>query len=116
MTHVRRSWLCAALMSSMMAVAPTTALAGGHGDAGRRPKPVEAPPAQPPAKVVAHGTTGRVVVEWAPVTGATHYRIFRGIAGVWTPDPIATVWHLRFVDHSVRQGAIHSYKDRKSVV
>lgn len=59
---------------------------------------------------MAHGTTGRVVVEWAPVKGATHYRVFRGIAGVWTSDPIATVWRLRFVDYSVRQGALHSYK------
>ncbi|HEY6508827.1 MAG TPA: fibronectin type III domain-containing protein, partial [Vicinamibacterales bacterium] len=96
---------------SILAVVPTTASAGGHGDnKSRKPKQVEAPPAQPPVKVAAQGSTSRVVVEWAPVKGATHYRIFRGIAGVWTPDPIATVWRLRFVDHSVRQGAVHAYK------
>ena len=49
-------------------------------------------------------------MEWAPVPGAVGYRVFRGVAGVWGAEPIATVWRSHFNDHRAANGALHAYK------
>ena len=38
------------------------------------------------------------------------YRVFRAVAGVWSTEPIATVFHSRFVDFRLTNGTTYSYK------
>jgi uncharacterized protein (DUF1800 family)/fibronectin type 3 domain-containing protein len=101
----------AVLTGSIVAALPSGTAAGGHGErAGRRSMPVIAAPASAPARIVAHAASGRVWVEWSPLPGAVGYKVYRGVAGVWSPDPIATVWRSHFNDHHILNGALHAYK------
>ncbi len=61
-------------------------------------------------RVEAGATTGRVDLEWSGVDGAAGYRVFRAIAGVWNPNPIATVPGRHFRDRDLTNGVLHSYK------
>src|SRR5262245_5459426 len=69
-THMRGHWLFAAVTA--VTIAGSTAMA--HGDRGAQTKraAVVAAPAQAPV-VVAHATTGRVYVDWAPLRGVDGY-------------------------------------------
>ena len=111
MTRATRSWVSAALTGLVLAAGPLVVEAGGTGDRNsrQRPAPVAAP-AQAPARIVAHATTGKIFVEWAPVAGATGYRVFRGVAGVWGAEPIATVWKSHFNNYQLVNGSLHAYK------
>jgi uncharacterized protein (DUF1800 family) len=104
-------WVYAALTGLMVAAVPSGIAAGGHGDRnGRRQMPVIAAPAAAPARIVAHAATGRVWLEWSPVQGAVGYKVYRGVAGVWGTEPIATVWRSHFNNYQLVNGALHAYK------
>jgi uncharacterized protein (DUF1800 family)/fibronectin type 3 domain-containing protein len=58
----------------------------------------------------AESSTGRVVLDWARVADAHGYRVFRAVAGVWSPEPIGTVFHSRYVNFRLTNGTLYSYK------
>jgi uncharacterized protein (DUF1800 family)/fibronectin type 3 domain-containing protein len=93
----------------VLAAGPFQAAAGGLNDRDPRRKPIPAP-TQAPAKIVAHAGSGRAWVDWTPVQGAVGYRVFRSVAGVWSAEPIATVWRSHFNDRQVANGSLHAYK------
>jgi len=104
----KKVWLCIALMGFVTAASPSsTAREREDDNVGRRRPPA---PIQSPEKVEARGSTGRVVLEWSPVEGAVGYRVFRAVAGVWSPDPIAMVWRRHYHDWTVKNGVVHAYK------
>src|SRR5262245_35712012 len=115
MTHVRRArkglWRSVLLAGLVVFVgAATTAGARGQEGNGARRSHVVSPPTQAPIEVVARATTGRVDLEWSAVSGAAEYRIFRGIGGVWNPQPIATLSRRHFRDLDLTNGVLHSYR------
>jgi len=91
-----------------VAVASSTVMAQGNREGRQGRGNVVAAPVAP--VVVAHATTGRVFVDWAPLRGADGYKIFRGVNGVWATEPIATLRHSRFRDRAVTNGVPHAYK------
>jgi fibronectin type 3 domain-containing protein len=50
------------------------------------------------------------MLDWTPVRGAHAYRVFRAVAGVWSPEPIATVFYSRFINFTLTNGTAYSYK------
>ncbi len=68
------------------------------------------PPTQAPASLTAESSSGRVMLDWTPVRGAHAYRVFRAVAGVWSPEPIATVSFSRFINFRLTNGTVYSYK------
>jgi fibronectin type 3 domain-containing protein len=50
------------------------------------------------------------MLDWAPVRGAHAYRVFRAVAGAWSPEPIATVYFSRFINFRLTNGTVYSYK------
>ncbi len=64
---------------------------------------------QAPELTKVQNTTSGVRIEWAKVSGATAYRVYRRIDGVdyWTC--IATTKSLKYVDTSVKSGTSYSY-------
>jgi uncharacterized protein (DUF1800 family)/fibronectin type 3 domain-containing protein len=68
------------------------------------------PPTQAPASLSAESSTGRVSLDWAPVREAIGYRVFRAVDGVWTPEPIATVYYSRFINFRLTNGTTYAYK------
>lgn len=103
----KQSWLRVALF--VCAATATTTLAANAQESARRIR-YTAPPAQAPATVTAQGRTGRVDLEWSSVGQASGYRVFRGIAGVFGPEPIATTSRRHFSDLGLTNGVVHSYK------
>ncbi len=64
---------------------------------------------QAPKLTKVQNTTSGVRIEWAKVSGATAYRVYRRMDGVdyWTC--IATTKSLKYVDTSVKSGTRYSY-------
>ena len=67
---------------------------------------------QAPELTKVQNTTSGVRIEWAKVSGATAYRVYRRVDGVdyWTC--IATTKSLKYVDTSVKSGTRYSYTVR----
>jgi uncharacterized protein (DUF1800 family)/fibronectin type 3 domain-containing protein len=92
---------------------PLTVEAGGHAQSGserRKPRPAAAAPTQAPARVAIAATSGQVELQWSAVDGARGYAVYRGVAGVWTPEPIAKIQRRHFTDRTAVNGVVHAYK------
>lgn len=113
MTHARREWRglwrWVALVGLVATTSPSLVARDRDGEFARRPRP-STPPTQPPTEVEIQGGTGKVHLEWSAVAGAAGYHVFRGIAGVWSPQPIATVGWRHYKDRGLTDGIVHSYK------
>ena len=72
--------------------------------------PLEAPPADPPASLVAAPGNARVVLTWTAVAGATSYRVFRSTTGGVDRTPIATVTILTFTNTGLTNGTSYTYQ------
>lgn len=100
MTRGLRFWLCAALTIVVYAAGAPI-----HLDA------IEAaPPASAPALLSALPRTSQVTLTWGAVSSATRYRIYRGVNGVYGPNPIASVERLEWSDYNVTNGTTYGYR------
>ncbi|MEO8682905.1 MAG: fibronectin type III domain-containing protein, partial [Vicinamibacterales bacterium] len=72
--------------------------------------PPPLPPASAPAIVAANASSGRVVIEWTPVAGATGYNVFRSTTGVWDPAPLVRVTSTRFTNTGLTNGTPYTYR------
>ena len=68
------------------------------------------PPASAPATFAATAGNARVSLAWQPVAGASGYRIYRAIDGVWGTTPIATLTGLVYTNGGLTNGTPYSYR------
>lgn len=106
MTRPTRAWLRVSLTLLVIASALSIELSAKH---PRTPPPPPPPPASAPTlKIISNHS--HVVLDWARVEGAVGYRVFRSKAGVWDPEPVATVWHSRYWSGPLSFGVVYGYK------
>ncbi|NOT43915.1 MAG: DUF1800 family protein [Acidobacteria bacterium] len=71
---------------------------------------VPPPPTTAPTQVRATSGNGRALIEWDAVADATSYQVFRGVAGLWDPAPVATVSRPRVWNTGLQNGTTYDYK------
>lgn len=74
------------------------------------PPPPPPAPSAAPQRLVAEAEGRRVELDWAPVEGATGYRVFRSTAGVWDPTPVATVGRSGYRFWGLTAGTLYGFK------
>jgi len=105
-------WLLAAITTLVPGLTPTSLHAAPRAKvvsatrisprASGRTDPT--PPSAPPASVVATVESGRIVLTWSAVDGATGYKVFRSTDNTWAAPPMATTRQPGFRDRKVTVG------------
>lgn len=73
-------------------------------------EPSPPPPSVAPANVAAVPGNARATITWAPVSGATGYRIFRSTTGVWETNPIANTTSTKLTNTNLQNGTKYWYR------
>ncbi|MFN7917186.1 MAG: DUF1800 family protein [Vicinamibacterales bacterium] len=69
-----------------------------------------APPAVAPTDITASAGSGRVTVTWAPVPGATGYRLLRAVAGMWETVPFVKITSTAYTNTGLANGVAYGYR------
>ena len=72
--------------------------------------PLPPPPTSAPATVTAIASSARVVLEWAPVVGATGYSVFRSTTGVWEATSLLKTTSTHFTNSGLTNGTPYAYR------
>lgn len=106
MTRLTGAWRYGVLALLVTLAALPAPLDADRGGSTRTPPP---PPSEAPTALSAQTLGAAVTLDWRPVSGAKGYRVFRRLAGVSDPAPIATVGHSRFRDSAIVSGTAYGY-------
>jgi uncharacterized protein (DUF1800 family)/fibronectin type 3 domain-containing protein len=66
-------------------------------------------PAAAPDAIKASAGDARVVLSWQPLEGATGYRIFRAIDGIWEIDPVASIADTTYTHSGLTNGTTYTF-------